>query len=160
MKTALIGGLNVDSTTAFSPFKSIGVIDLFHYREEDIFVMTDEEKNVGTEHWPSKENIVSDYFFFSRGARLPCSWLHIHSHWKNNQIQLRAIDNLVGGATPGDAFVFYCELLSFCATLSSSVHHLISIDAGHGGRNDVVGGNRTCECKYNFSRWLVFWPSN
>ena len=27
--------------------------------------MTDEEKNVGTEHWPSKENIVS----FSRGAR-------------------------------------------------------------------------------------------
>ncbi len=25
--------------------------------------MTDEEKNVGTEHWPSKENIVS--FIFS-----------------------------------------------------------------------------------------------
>ena len=27
--------------------------------------MTDEEKNVGAEHWPSKENIVR----FSRGAR-------------------------------------------------------------------------------------------
>jgi hypothetical protein len=45
---------------------SVTVIDLFHYRGEDIFVMTDEEKNVGTEHWPSKENIVS--FFFSRGV--------------------------------------------------------------------------------------------
>ncbi|KAN0118334.1 Caspase domain containing protein [Russula decolorans] len=53
------------------------LIDLFRYREEDIFVMTDEEKNAGTEHWPSKENIF------------------------------RAMDNLVRDATPGDAFVFY-----------------------------------------------------
>ncbi|KAF8469276.1 caspase domain-containing protein [Russula ochroleuca] len=65
------------------------LIDLFRYREQDIFVMTDEEKNVGTEHWPSKENI------------------------------LRAMDNLVRDATPGDAFVFYY--------------------AGHGGRDDVGG---------------------
>ncbi|KAF8492190.1 caspase domain-containing protein [Russula emetica] len=76
------------------------LIDLFHYREQDIFVMTDEEKNVGTEHWPSKENI------------------------------LRAMDNLVRGATPGDAFVFYY--------------------AGHAGRNlNDVGGNHayilTCD---------------
>jgi hypothetical protein len=41
-------------------------LDLFHYREESIFVMTDEEKNLGTEHWPSKENIVSIYYY--RGA--------------------------------------------------------------------------------------------
>jgi len=52
------------------------VIDLFHYREEDIFVMTDEEKNLGTERWPSKENIVSYFFFFLEGR----SPLHIHSH--------------------------------------------------------------------------------
>jgi len=35
--------------------------------------MTDEEKNVGTEHWPSKENIVSS--FFSRGSRV-CTFTH------------------------------------------------------------------------------------
>jgi hypothetical protein len=67
--------------------------------------MTDEKKNVGTKHWPSKENIVS--YFFLAG----CSRLHIHSRWQNKQIQFRAMDNLVTGATPGDAFVFYCELL-------------------------------------------------
>ena len=77
MKATLIGGLNVDSTR-FSPFKSVAAIDLFHYREEDIFVMTDEEKNVGTEHWPSKENIVS-FFFHAR-----CPRLHIHSLWQKN----------------------------------------------------------------------------
>ena len=82
-------------------------IDLFHYPEEGIFVMTDEEKNVGTEHWPSKENIVS-FFFLSRST---CGCTFIYSHWQNNQIQLRAMDNLVRDATPGDAFVFYCELL-------------------------------------------------
>ena len=65
--------------------------------------MTDEEKNVCTEYWPSKENIVSYFFLFSRWAAV--------AHLQNKQIQLRAIDNLVKDATPGDAFVFYCELL-------------------------------------------------
>jgi len=74
MKTALIGGLIVYSTTAFSPL-SRSIIDLFRYREVDIFVMTDEQKNVGTEHWPSKENIVSYFFFLSRGAR-GCTFTH------------------------------------------------------------------------------------
>jgi hypothetical protein len=116
--------------------------------------MTDVEENVGTELWPSKENIVS-YFFFLAG----CSpQLYIHSYRQNNKFKLRAIDNLVRGAAPGDAFVFYCELLR---QLSSSVDHSISIDAGHGGRNDVGGGgNNACACKYDFSRRQVFWPSN
>ena len=85
------------------------VIDLFHYREDDIFAMTDEEKNAGTERWPSKENIVSYSFFFSRarGAR-GCTFTHAG---KNKQIQFRAMDNLIRDATPGDAFVFYCEIL-------------------------------------------------
>ena len=48
-------GLNVHSI-ALTLFNSVAAIDLFHYREQDIFVMTDEEKNVGTEYWPSKEN--------------------------------------------------------------------------------------------------------
>lgn len=55
------------STRPVSLFKLIAAIDLFHYREQDIVVMTDEEKNVGTERWPSKENIVR--FGFSRVAR-------------------------------------------------------------------------------------------
>ena len=50
--------------TALSLFNSVAAIDLFHFYEQDIFVMTDEEKNVGTEHWPSKENIVGS----SRGV--------------------------------------------------------------------------------------------
>lgn len=51
--------------------------EIYNYRKQDIFVMTDEEGNKGTEMWPSAENI------------------------------LRAIDNLVRGASPGDVFVFY-----------------------------------------------------
>ena len=75
--------------------------------------MTDKKKNVGTERWPSKKNIVS-FFLFLVG----CSPLHIHSRWQNKKIQLRAMGNLVRGATPGDVFVFYCELLRrFCLRL-------------------------------------------
>jgi hypothetical protein len=59
------------------------------------------------------------------------------------------MDNLVRGATPGDAFVFYCELLMPLWSLSVD---LISIDAGHAGRNYDVGGNHAC--KYGFSRCL------
>jgi len=39
----------------------VDTIDLYDYREEDIFAMTDEEKNIDTKHWPSKDNIVSFY---------------------------------------------------------------------------------------------------
>jgi len=53
------------------------LMDVYDYREEDIVVMTDEEKNIDTERWPSKENM------------------------------LRAIDKFVVGASPGDAFVFF-----------------------------------------------------
>lgn len=58
-------GLDVDFT-AISLFNPIVAIDLFHYSEQDIFVMTDEEKNMGTERWPSKENIVSIFAECSR----------------------------------------------------------------------------------------------
>lgn len=53
------------------------------------------------------------------------------------------MDNLVRDATPGDAFVFCCELLRHFAL---SLVDLISVDAGHGGRNDV-GGKYACACK-------------
>lgn len=46
-------------------------IELYGYREDDIFTMTDEEENDGTNRWPSKENIV--------GLLLTtCSGLHAH----------------------------------------------------------------------------------
>lgn len=51
------------------------------YSYSDIVLMTDEEGNKDTDRWPSMENI------------------------------LRAIDNLVRGASPGDNFVFYCTVL-------------------------------------------------
>jgi hypothetical protein len=154
VKATLIGELDVDST-AFSPLSRSRSIELFHYHEEGIFVMTDEGKNVGTEHWPSKENIVRIYF--PRGVVAAAYSLTL----ANKSIQLQAMDNLVRDATPGDAFVFYCasSIVGFCATLSSSVD-LISIDAGHGGTNDEVGDNRACAYKSDFSRCLVFRPSN
>ena len=33
-------------------------VDLYHYREQDIILMTDEEGNKGTDMWPSALNIV------------------------------------------------------------------------------------------------------
>ncbi|KAH9979136.1 caspase domain-containing protein [Russula compacta] len=50
---------------------------VYHYSEDDVFVMTDEEENVGTRHWPSRENII------------------------------QAMCSLVANASSGDAFVFF-----------------------------------------------------
>jgi hypothetical protein len=48
--------LNAFSFLFFS-FNSADV-DVYLYREQDIFLMTDEEVNKGTEMWPSALNIV------------------------------------------------------------------------------------------------------
>jgi hypothetical protein len=133
------------STLLRLTFKSAPAVDLFHYREEGIFVMTDEEKNVGTEHWPSKENIVS--LFFSRGA-CGCSFTHTGKINKSSCGPWTTSLEMQLPEMPSSSIV------SFCATLSSSVD-LISIDAGHGGRNDV-GGDHACACKCDYSRCLVF----
>jgi N-acetylmuramoyl-L-alanine amidase len=109
--------------------------------------MTDEEKNVGTERWPSKENIVS-FFFLSRGTR-GCTFTHTG---KTNKISCGPWSILLKVQLPEMPSSF---TVSFCATLPSSVD-LISIDAGHGGKDDVVGGDHACACKYDFSRCLVF----
>jgi hypothetical protein len=107
--------------------------------------MTDEEKNVGTERWPSKENIVS--FSLSRGAR-GCTFIHTG---KINKFSCGPWSILLKVQLPE---MPSSSIVSFCVTLSSSVD-LISIDAGHGGRNDV-GGKHACACKSDFSRCLVF----
>ena len=91
--------------------------------------MTDEEKNVGTERWPSKENIVSFFFMWTRSAR-GCTL---------NKFSCRPWTS--------------SSIVGFCATLSSSLD-LISIDAGHGGRNDGEG-NHACACEIDFSLCLV-----
>jgi hypothetical protein len=36
-------------------------VDVYRYREQDIFLMTDEEGNKRTERWPSALNIVRVY---------------------------------------------------------------------------------------------------
>ncbi|KAF8258285.1 caspase domain-containing protein [Lactarius quietus] len=53
------------------------LIELFDYKEEDIFLMTDEEAHKDTAQWPSKANIM------------------------------QALHDLVRDAAPGDAFVFF-----------------------------------------------------
>ena len=126
MKTILIGG-------AYSNFHSIALsllvtaTDLFHCREQDIFVMTDEEKSVGTEYWPFKEN---------------------------NREFLRGVPTYIGKINKCSCglwtILFEMQRLamplsssvSFCAT-SSSLVDLISVDAGHCGRNDV---GTKCAC--------------
>ena len=98
--------------------------------------MTDEEKNVGTERWPSKENIVS--FFFPRWVLAGCTLNKFSCRPWTISLKMRLPE------MPSSSIV------SFCATFSSSLD-LISIDAGHGGRNDV-DGNHSCACKSVFSR--------
>jgi hypothetical protein len=39
------------------------IAEVYHLREQDITLMTDEDKNRGTALWPSAKNIVS---FFSQ----------------------------------------------------------------------------------------------
>lgn len=126
------------------------VIDLFHYREDDIFAMTDEEKNAGTERWPSKENIVSYSFFFSRGPGVLAA-AHSLTLAKINKSSSGPWTILLEMQLPE---MPSSSIVRFCATLSSSVD-LISIDAGHGGRNDVEG-NHACACRSDLSRCLLF----
>ena len=75
--------------------------------------MTDEEKNVGTEYWPSKENIVS-YFFFSPGA-CSCTFTHTGKINKFSYGPWTISLEVLLPETPSSSIV------SFCATLSSSV---------------------------------------
>ncbi len=39
-------------------FENSATLEVYYYREQDIFLMTDEESNKGTEMWPSAQNIV------------------------------------------------------------------------------------------------------
>ncbi|KAH9059174.1 caspase domain-containing protein [Lactarius vividus] len=53
------------------------LIEVFRYKKKDIFLMTDEESNRDTAHWPSEANII------------------------------RALQDLVRDASSGDSFVFF-----------------------------------------------------
>jgi hypothetical protein len=83
----------------------VATIEIYDYHEDNIFVMTDEEENKSTKHWPSKENIVS---FLLTGAR---------ALTRKSKFQLLALDDLVCNASNQDAFLFYCELLR-CSAFS------------------------------------------
>ncbi|KAI9436821.1 caspase domain-containing protein [Lactarius psammicola] len=84
---ALLIGINYDNNEHYSralrgPVNDAkemkkALIELFHYKEGDICLMTDEEANRETTLWPSKANIM------------------------------HALRDLVRGARPGDTFVFF-----------------------------------------------------
>jgi len=63
----------------------VASIEIYGYHDSDIVVMTDEEENKNTKHWPSKENIE------------------------------QAMIDLVSNASDQDTFVFYCEPLRHSA---------------------------------------------
>ena len=57
----------------------VAAIEIYGYHDSDIVVMTDEEENKNTEHWPSKENIVS--FFLNRCSR--SDLLQVNPNFRN-----------------------------------------------------------------------------
>ena len=114
-------------------------IELYGYREDDIFTMTDEEENKGTNRWPSKENIVSLLL-------TTCSGFHFSLPGKI-ELQFQAMGKFVCNSSSQDALVFYCELLR-CFTFACSSYFL---DAGHCGRieNDGTQGT-SCESDFRY----------
>ena len=111
----------------------------YGYREDDIFTMTDDEENKGTNRWPSKENIVSLLL-------TTCSGLHV-SPPGQIELQLRAMDRFVCNSSSQDALVFYCELLRRFTFACSSYF----LDAGHCGRNENDGTRgRSCESDFRY----------
>ena len=112
-------------------------IELYGYQEDDIFTMTDEKENEGTNRWPSKNNIV--------GLLLTtCSGLHVSPPGKI-ELQFEAMDIFVRDSSSQDKLVFYCELLHrFTFPYSSNF-----VDAGHCGR-DEDDGVHGCSCESNF----------
>jgi hypothetical protein len=122
-------------------FQSVTATDLYSYREEVFFEMTDVEKNMDTKRWPSKENIVSFSLSPSQGARGCASTNTGKFNERSSGLWSISLGMRILG-TPSSSIV------SVCAILSSLVD-LIYIDSGHGGRDDE--GDHTCACKSHFS---------
>jgi hypothetical protein len=110
--------------------------ELFHYKEEDIYLMTDEEANSNTALWPSGANIVS-------------LGLHIRPYalpWPlpaltDNPNGFRYMCDLVRDASRADAFIFFRgPLLLLALILSDSLFlsfwTLRSAASHHGPRQD------------------------
>ncbi|KAI0069299.1 hypothetical protein BV25DRAFT_1818291 [Artomyces pyxidatus] len=55
------------------------LIELFHYAEEDIVMMTDEEHNKGTKFWPTSHNIRNAIDDFVEGARAGDCFVFLYS---------------------------------------------------------------------------------
>jgi len=112
-------------------------IETYGYHEDDIFTMTDEKENKGTNRWPSKNNIV--------GLLLTtCSGLHVSLPGKI-KLQFEAMDIFVRNSSSQDKLVFYCELLRRFTFAYSSIF----LDAGHCGR-DENDGTHGCSCESDF----------
>ncbi|KAI9436822.1 caspase domain-containing protein [Lactarius psammicola] len=74
------------------------LIEVFRYKEIDIFLMTDEEANRDTARWPSEANII------------------------------RALENLVRDASRGDAFVFFYAGHSGQQPVTTDVNEVDGLD--------------------------------
>ena len=72
------------------------VLDVYHYREEDIMILRDEAGYVK----PTQENIVS---------LVSPATLAREADGLGGSMQLSAMRELVRGCEPGDHFVFHCE---------------------------------------------------
>ncbi|KAF8264266.1 caspase domain-containing protein [Lactarius quietus] len=76
-KALLIGNRQLKGPVNVAKGVKEALIELFDYKEEDIYLMTDEEENIDTARWPSEANIM------------------------------KALSDLVRNASPRDAFVFF-----------------------------------------------------
>ena len=88
-------------------------IELYGYHEDDVFTMTDEEENEGTNRWPSKENIV--------GLSLTtCSGLHAHPLEKSN----RSCGAWTNSCTTHRPRMRWSSTVSFYVVLPSLAHRV------------------------------------
>ncbi len=106
IKKILIGGVSAVALPLTSSTPPLA--EVFRYKEKDIFLMTDEEANRDTTHWPSEENIVSLCIRIIAYSRMLCRVPFLRS---STIFQIRALQDLVRDASSGDAFVFFCGLL-------------------------------------------------
>ena len=129
VKKALIGGAYLAALllTRSTPLLS----ELFHYKEDDICLMTDEEANRNTALWPSEANIVS-LSFRMRPYVVPLS---LPTLTDIRLAQRKALRDFVRDASPGDAFVFFCTLPNLFTYFFLII---TSLDAGHSGQQPVT----------------------
>ncbi|KAI0261893.1 caspase domain-containing protein [Gloeopeniophorella convolvens] len=94
MKDILISAQGDSITTA-----------IYKYREEDIFLMTDEERNEGTDRWPSKPNIIKAMHLFVKDASSEDAFV-FHYAGHSGQQKAKKDPNEIDGK---DEYILACD---------------------------------------------------